>query len=91
MNRADLTAHIANSASLPKGTADKALDAVFDAISAALGRGEEIAIKGFGSFTVAERPARQGRNPKTGEPIPIPANKAPKFKPAKPLKDAVKG
>ena len=91
MNRTELAAHIANSASLPKGTADKAIDAVFDTISAALGRGEEIAIKGFGSFAVAERPARQGRNPKTGEPIPIAASKTPKFKPAKPLKDAVKG
>ncbi len=45
----------------------------------------------FNANQMAERPVRQGRNPKTGEPVPIPASKAPKFKPAKPLKDAVKG
>lgn len=91
MNKSDLVVRIADASNLPKGATGKAVDAVFEAITAALVKGEEVAVKGFGAFTVTERVAREGRNPRTGEPVPIPASKAPKFKPAKPLKDAVKG
>ena len=64
---------------------------MFDAIGAALARGEEFTMVGFGSFSVTARPARLGRNPKTGEPIEIPACKMPKFKVGKKLKDVVNG
>jgi len=73
-----------------KRAAQEMVDAVFDTIASALSKGEEVAIAGFGSFKVAERSARTGVNPKTGEKISIPATKVPKFKPAKALKDAVK-
>ena len=89
MNRADLIAHVADIASLPKTATGKAVDAVFDAITAALARGEEFTLVGFGSFSVSDRPARVGRNPKTGAEIVIPASKVPKFKVGKKLKDAV--
>lgn len=62
---------------------------MFEAIGAALARGEEFTQIGFGSFSVTERAAREGRNPKTGEPIQIPASKAPSFKAGKKLKEAV--
>ena len=73
-----------------KRAAQEVVDAVFDTITSALSKGEEVTIAGFGSFKVAERSARTGVNPKTGEKISIPATKVPKFKPAKALKDAVK-
>lgn len=62
---------------------------VFDTIKNTLASGEKVAIAGFGSFEVAERAERQGRNPKTGEAITIPASKAPKFKASKNFKDVV--
>ena len=91
MNRTDLVAHIADITDLPKTATGKAVDAVFEAITAALVKGEEVAVKGFGAFTVTERVARMGRNPGTGEPVSIPASKAPKFTAAKALKGAVQG
>ena len=90
MNRAELVDHVADITNLTKIDAGKAVDAVFDAITAALGRGEEFTIVGFGSFSVTERAAREGRNPRTGEPLQIAASKAPSFKPGKKLRDAVK-
>jgi DNA-binding protein HU-beta len=90
MNKPDLVNRVADASNLPKGATGKAVDAVFEAISAALVRGEELTLVGFGSFYVNERPARQGRNPKTGEPIEIAASKAPKFKAGKKLRDAVR-
>ncbi|MFP9216771.1 HU-related DNA-binding protein HupN, partial [Enterococcus faecalis] len=66
------------------------VEKVFDTISEALKSGEKVSIPGFGTFEVRERAARKGRNPQTGEEIDIPATKAPAFKPAKALKDAVK-
>ena len=63
---------------------------VFDTIKNTLASGEKVAIAGFGSFEVVERAERQGRNPKTGETITIPASKSPKFKAGKALKDIVK-
>jgi DNA-binding protein HU-beta len=89
MNRADLVNHVADTASLTKTVADKAVSAVFDAITAALGRGEEVSVLGFGGFSVTERAARQGRNPQTGATIEIAASRAPTFKAGKRLKDAV--
>ena len=91
MNKSDLITHIADIAALPKTATGKAVDAVFDSIKASLGRGEETHLVGFGSFSVMERPARTGRNPKTGEPMEIPASKAPKFRPGKALKAVGKG
>lgn len=73
-----------------KKQATEAVDAVFDTITKALSRGDEVAIAGFGVFKVAKRAARQGVNPKTGEKIQIAASIKPKFRAGKALKDAVK-
>ena len=89
MNRADLVNHIADITNLSKADTGKAVDAMFDAIRDALARGEEFTQVGFGSFSVTERAAREGRNPKTGETIQIPAGKALKFKAGKVLKGVV--
>ena len=91
MNKPDLVAYVAEASGLPKGATGKAVDAVFDAITAALARGEEVAFKGFGTFAVTERSARTGRNPATGLGIVIPASRSPKFKAGKMLKGAVQG
>ena len=89
MNKNDLVAHVADVAGLSKSDAVKAVDAVFDGIMDALRKGDEVRLVGFGTFTVAERAASEGRNPRTGEKIEIPASKQPKFKPGKGLKDAL--
>jgi DNA-binding protein HU-beta len=73
-----------------KAASQRAVEAVFDAITKTLGRGEDVAITGFGTFRVAKSAARQGRNPKTGETIQIKASVKPKFRAGKALKDAVK-
>ena len=73
-----------------KVAAERAVEAVFDIIVKTMGRGEEVAITGFGTFRVAKRAARQGRNPKTGETIQIKASIKPKFRAGKLLKEAVK-
>lgn len=73
-----------------KAAAQRAVDAVFDTIVKTMSRGEDVVITGFGAFKVAKRAARQGRNPKTGETIQIPASVKPKFRPGKVLKEAVK-
>jgi DNA-binding protein HU-beta len=72
-----------------KAAAARVVDAIFDTITKELSKGEEVAIAGFGTFRVAKRAARQGRNPKTGETIMIKASIAPKFRAAKQLKEAV--
>ncbi len=91
MNKDALVEAVQTKAGLEtKKAAQDAVDAVFDAITSALSKGEEVSIAGFGSFKVADRAARMGVNPKTGEKIQIPATKAPKFKAGKALKDAVK-
>ncbi len=89
MNKNDLIAAVAASAGLSKSDATKAVDGVFDAISASLKKGQEVRLVGFGTFTVARRAATEGRNPRTGEKIKIPASKRPKFTAGKGLKDAV--
>jgi DNA-binding protein HU-beta len=91
MNKPDLVGQVAERAGLSKAEADKATDAVFAAITAALKAGEEVRLAGFGSFSVSARPARDGRNPRSGATITIPASKQPKFSAGKGLKDAVNG
>ena len=89
MNKATLINAIATFGEMTKADADKALAAVQTAISTALANGESVTIPGFGTFSVAERSARQGRNPQTGEPLEIAASRTVKFKPGKTLKDVV--
>ena len=89
MNKAELVAEIAKNAGLTKVDAEKALDAEMEAVKAALKAGDEVRLVGFGTFSVAERKATTGRNPRTGKEIKIPAYKAPKFKAGKLLKDAL--
>lgn len=89
MNKNDLIGEVANRADLSKADATRAVDAVFDAMQAAMTKGQEVRLVGFGTFSVAKRKASEGRNPRTGETIKIPASKQPKFKAGKALKDAV--
>ncbi len=89
MNKADLIAAIAASTDQTNASVTKTIDAALTTITAALARGEEINLTGFGSFSVTDRAARQGRNPRTGEATEIAASKAPKFKAGKKLKEAV--
>ena len=91
MNKAELASHVAAETSVPKATADRVVSAVFAAIGEALARGEKVTIAGFGSFATRTRPARQGRNPATGESIAIAASTAPSFKAGKTLRHAVNG
>ena len=89
MNKNDLIANVADDAGLSKADATKAVDSVFDTITAALKKGGDVRLVGFGTFSVVKRKASQGRNPRTGEPINIPASNQPKFKAGKGLKDSV--
>ncbi|TEU27347.1 HU family DNA-binding protein [Alkanindiges illinoisensis] len=89
MNKAELIDAIATQGGLSKAQASQALDATIGAISDALKAGETVTLVGFGTFSVKERAARSGRNPKTGETIKIAATKVPGFKAGKGLKDAV--
>ena len=89
MNKNDLISSVAESSGLTKADAGRAVDGVFDSIASALATGDDVRIVGFGSFSVANRAASTGRNPRTGEEIQIPASKQPKFKAGAPLKSAV--
>jgi DNA-binding protein HU-beta len=89
MNKNDLIANVAESADLSKADAGAAVDAVLQAVTDGLAGGGEIRLVGFGTFSVANRAATTGRNPRTGEAIQIPASKQPKFKAGKALKEAV--
>ena len=89
MNKNDPVASIAADTGMSKADAATAVDGVIDSITAALGRGEEVRLVGFGTFNVVHRRATQGRNPRTGEPIQIPASNQPKFRAGKGLKSAV--
>lgn len=89
MNKAELIDAIASQGGLSKAQAGQALDATLAAISNALKAGDTVTLVGFGTFSVKERAARSGRNPKTGETIKIDATKVPGFKAGKGLKDAV--
>ncbi len=90
MNKNDLARSVAEKSGLSLGDASKALDAVLESIEGQLAGGGEVAITGFGKFSVAHRNARQGVNPATGEKIQIAASKAPKFSAGAKLKAAVK-
>lgn len=89
MNKKDLVKAMADQLGTTQKAATEQLDAVLDVITAALVAGEDVKIAGFGTFSVTERAAREGRNPATGETIQIAASKAPKFKAAKALKDLI--
>ena len=89
MNKTELIAAVAEKAELSRKDAEKAVKAFTDVVSEELVNGGKIQLVGFGTFEVSERAAREGRNPKTGEPMPIAASKTPKFKAGKALKDMV--
>ena len=89
MNKNDLVAAVAGSSNLSKADAAKAVDGVFDSITSALRSGSEVRLVGFGTFSVANRKATIGRNPRTGEAIQIAASRQPKFKAGKGLKTVV--
>ena len=89
MNKNDLVQVVADGTQLSKADAAKAVDAALDAIGAALRDGGEVRLVGFGTFSVSSRAASEGRNPRTGETIKIPASKRPKFSAGKALKDMV--
>lgn len=89
MNKNDLIAEIAKNTGLSKTDSSKAVDAFASAVTSALKKGGEVRLVSFGTFSVASRAATEGRNPRTGATIKIPASKQPKFKAGKGLKDAV--
>ena len=89
MNKQDLISAVADSSGLTKAEAGKAVEGVFDSITAALKKGDEVRLVGFGTFSVSKRKASTGRNPRTGETMTIKASAQPKFKAGKGLKDAV--
>ena len=89
MNKTELIDHIAKSADISKAAAARSLEAVMDAITETLKNNGSVTLVGFGTFSVGERAARSGRNPRTGEEIKIALAKVPKFKAGKLLKDAV--
>ena len=89
MNKTELVAAIAEKTELSKKDVEKALKAFTDVVAEELKKGEKIQLVGFGTFEVAERPARTGRNPMTGKTIEIAASKSPKFKAGKALKDSL--
>ena len=89
MNKQDLIGAVADQAGLSKADAGKAVEAMFDGITTALKKGDEVRLVGFGTFSVSKRKASTGRNPRTGEAMTIKASTQPKFKAGKGLKDAV--
>ncbi len=89
MNKNDLIAAVADSTGLSKADSAKAVDGVFDSITGSLKKGTEVRLVGFGTFSVARRKASEGRNPRTGEKIQIPASNQAKFKAGKGLKDSL--
>ena len=91
MNKTELVAAMAEQAQISKKDAEAALKAFTDVVASELKANGKVQLVGFGTFEVAERKARSGRNPLTGETIKIKASKTPKFKPGKALKDAVNG
>jgi DNA-binding protein HU-beta len=89
MNKAELIDKVADAADISRASAGRAVDGALDAITGALKDGEGVTLVGFGTFTVKDRAARMGRNPRTGEEIQIKASRAPGFKAGKALKDAI--
>jgi DNA-binding protein HU-beta len=91
LNKVELVDAVSAGSGLSKSDAGKAVEAVFDSIAAELRQGNEVRLVGFGTFLVTKRAASEGRNPRTGEPVQIPASKQPKFRAGKGLKDTVNG
>lgn len=91
MTKSEFADRVSENAGLPKGEAAKAVDAVIDTLTQTLSRGGEVNLTGFGKFSVADRGARQGVNPQTGERIQIAASRVPRFSAGSGLKKAVKG
>lgn len=90
MTKAEFIERVAKKTKLSKAQTGRMVDATFEEVQVLLKKGDSIAFTGFGTFSVTKRKARQGRHPRTGAPMNIPASKAPKFKPGKFLKEAVK-
>lgn len=89
MNKSDLIEAMASDSGISKAAAGKALDSLMSNVKGTLKKGDKLVLVGFGSFSVKDRPARDGRNPQTGATIKIPARKVVSFKPGSELKDAV--
>lgn len=89
MNKAQLVELVARKTLLTKVQSEQVIDATIHIITAAVSRGDEVKIVGFGTFLRGSRQARNGRNPKTGGTIPIPATRVPKFKPGKDFRDRI--
>lgn len=91
MNKSELIEQVASEAGITRAQANAAMDAFRDAVTGALQKGDRVTLVGFGTFSVSERAARNGRNPQTGATIKIKATKVPKFKAGKEFSEAVKG
>ena len=89
MTQQQLIDHVMTTTGLSREAAAKTVQAVLQGIATALGNGEDVRLNGFGTFSVAARPAREGRNPRTGERVAIAASRTAKFKAGKPLRDAI--
>lgn len=89
MKKQELVASVAEIAGLSKKDAESAIEATFESITNSLKKGEEVRLINFGTFSIVSKAATQGRNPRTGEPISIPATRVAKFKAGSGLKDAV--
>lgn len=90
MNKADIISKVQQTIGVTKADAERAVETFIDSVTEALKNGEEVSVAGLGIFVAKPRPARTGRNPRTGETIRIEATRTPKFRPAKALKEAVK-
>ena len=90
MRKPDIAAYVAEQDSLSQAEAERAVNALLEAIRDALASGEKVSLPGFGTFSTKSRAARRGRNPATGEPIAIAASKTPSFRAGKALRDAVR-
>lgn len=89
MTKGDLITAVAKKSGLKNTEATKALEAILDSIMATVAKGDDVRLTGFGTFTLAKRAARQGRNPRTGATLKIPATQVPRFKPGKEFKETV--
>ena len=91
MNKTELIGKVAERAGMTKKDTEKVVNTLIDVVQDTLGKGDTVAILGFGTFLSRERPAREGRNPRTGETIQIPASRVPVFRTGRGLKDSVVG
>ena len=91
MNKTDLVRHVAGETGMTRAAAGNAVDAMLSGVAGSLAHREAVTLPGFGTFLTRDRPARTGRNPRTGEEVKIAASTVPAFKPGKALRDAVNG